>query len=88
MKNAATCVLLLFVVTPGREATAQGSYPRVHGPTGRLYGPTQAAYQYQRQYGRSWYGSGGLGTAYVNGYPGGGIGRHYHAGSYCYGGGP
>jgi hypothetical protein len=88
MKNAVTGVLLLIVFAPGEGATAQSSYPRVYGPTGRRYGPTQAEYQYQRQYGRSWYGSGGLGTAYVNGYPGGGFGRHYHAGSYCYGGGP
>lgn len=35
---------------------AQDSYPRVYGPTGRPYGPTQAHYQYERQYGRPWYG--------------------------------
>jgi len=91
MKNAATCVLLLLVFSAGREAMAQSSYPRVYGPTGRLYGPTQANYQYQRQYGQSWHGMnglpGGVGNGYANGYPGGGFGRHYHAGSYCYGGG-
>src|SRR5688572_6212800 len=35
---------------------AQDAYPRVYGPTGRPYGPTQAHYQYERQYGRPWYG--------------------------------
>ncbi len=35
---------------------AQDSYPRVYGPTGRPYGPTQAHYQYERQYGRPWHG--------------------------------
>ncbi len=30
------------------------TYPKVYGPTGSLYGPTQAHYQYQRQYGRAW----------------------------------
>lgn len=34
-------------------------YPRVYGATGRPYGPTQAHYQYQRQYGRAWHGYGG-----------------------------
>jgi hypothetical protein len=88
MKIAVTAALLLVLIAAGREATAQSGSPRVYGPTGRLYGPTQAEYQYQRQYGHPSGSSGGLGTAYVNGYPGGGFGRHYHAGSYCYGGGP
>ena len=35
---------------------AQGAYPRVMSPTGRFYGPTQAHYQYERQYGRPWHG--------------------------------
>lgn len=35
---------------------AQGAYPRVMSPTGRFYGPTQAHYQYQRQYGQPWWG--------------------------------
>ena len=35
---------------------AQGAYPRVIGPTGRAYGPTQAHYQYERQYGHAWPG--------------------------------
>ena len=39
-------------------------YPRVYGPTGGLYGPTQAHYQYQRRYGRPWHGQGGI--AYKN----------------------
>lgn len=40
-------------------AQAQTSYPTVYGSTGSPYGPTQAAYQYQRQYGRPWHGYGG-----------------------------
>lgn len=35
---------------------AQGAYPRVMSPTGRFYGPTQAHYQYERQYGQPWWG--------------------------------
>ncbi|MDB5339674.1 MAG: Tetratricopeptide repeat protein [Planctomycetaceae bacterium] len=35
---------------------AQGAYPRVMSPTGHFYGPTQAHYQYERQYGQPWYG--------------------------------
>lgn len=35
---------------------AQQSYPRVYGSTGQPYGPTQAHYQYQRQYGQQWHG--------------------------------
>ena len=41
---------------PGRSFT----YPRVYGPTGHLYGPTQAHYQYRRQYGRPWHGYNGI----------------------------
>ncbi len=37
-------------------AEAQRTYPRVPGPTGRYYGPTQAAWQYQRRYGNPWPG--------------------------------
>lgn len=35
-------------------------YPRVYGWTGTPYGPTQAHYQYERQYGRPWHGYGGI----------------------------
>ncbi|HET6424277.1 MAG TPA: tetratricopeptide repeat protein [Planctomycetaceae bacterium] len=35
---------------------AQQPYPRVYGSTGHPYGPTQAHYQYQRQYGQRWHG--------------------------------
>jgi len=87
MKYALTGLLVLLVFAPGRGAIAQSSYPRVYGPTARAYGPTQAAWQYERQYGRQWYGTGGMGTTYVNGFPGG-VGRFYHAGSFCYGGAP
>lgn len=44
------------------SADAQQSYPRVYGPTGHPYGPTQAHYQYQRQYGQPWHGYDGLTT--------------------------
>lgn len=39
---------------------AQPSYPRVYGPTGGLYGPTQARYQYERQNGQPWHGMRGV----------------------------
>ena len=64
--------LLFFVVVAGMlqadlvvqagPPVAGRDYPRVYGPTGKPYGPTQANYQYQRQYGRSWTGSRGLTT--------------------------
>ncbi len=62
-------------------------YPRVYGATGHLYGPTQAYYQYQRQYGHPWNGYGGItapatvgtGYQYVNGYPAGGLSYGYLA---------
>jgi hypothetical protein len=38
---------------------AQSTYPTVYGSTGTPYGPTQAEYQYRRQYGRPWHGYGG-----------------------------
>lgn len=51
--------------------------PRVYGPTGSLYGPTQAQYQFQRQYGRPWHHS--------NNDHGHGHHHHNHGGNY-YGG--
>lgn len=33
------------------------TYPRVIGASGRPYGPTQAHYQYEKRYGRSWDGT-------------------------------
>lgn len=50
---------LVLVVGGVSRAEAQTSYPTVYGSTGRPYGPTQAEYQYQRQYGRPWHGYGG-----------------------------
>ncbi len=50
---------LLFVLRGASTAQAQSTYPTVYGSTGQPYGPTQAAYQYQRQYGRPWHGYGG-----------------------------
>ncbi len=54
-------LFLLGVCAVGMEDAssslyAQGAYPRVMSPTGHFYGPTQAHYQYERQYGRPWYG--------------------------------
>lgn len=64
---------------PARADSPGGAfrYPRVYGPTGRPYGPTQAHYQYQRQYGRPWHGEGGL-TAR-------GYGHAHYGGSHSYG---
>lgn len=67
---------------PAAPVYGQGAYPRVIGPTGRPYGPTQAHYQYERQYGRPWAGgpapydpnTGAHFSAYV-GHPG--QGPHY-----------
>lgn len=87
MKYTFSAALLLAVVFVGQPVAAGPplrTYPRVYGSNGQLYGPTQAHYQYQRQYGRPWHGMnglrGGVGVGYVNGYPGGGA-RHYYAGS-------
>jgi tetratricopeptide (TPR) repeat protein len=49
------------------SAEAQLRFPRVYGATGRPYGPTQAHYQYQRQYGRPWHGYGGYTAAAPSG---------------------
>ncbi|MBL8849005.1 MAG: hypothetical protein JNG89_04950 [Planctomycetaceae bacterium] len=84
MKCAVTASLLLLLTfsTPQDAAAQAGrTYPRVYGPTGRQYGPTQAEYQYERQYGHSWSGGSYSGNGYANGTPWGG-GRHFHAGSY------
>ncbi|MCA9068110.1 MAG: tetratricopeptide repeat protein [Planctomycetaceae bacterium] len=71
-------ILLIVAVVGVAPSTAPSQtvrYPRVYGPTGRPYGPTQAHYQYQKQYGRPWHGYGGItaniGQSYVNGYPAG-----------------
>lgn len=50
---------LLFIMRGASTLQAQSTYLTVYGSTGRPYGPTQAAYQYQRQYGRPWHGYGG-----------------------------
>ena len=87
MKIALPAALLLIAVCWDNPVAAQrssGTYPPVYGSNGQLYGPTQAHYQYYKQYGRPWDGTnglpGGVGPGYVNGYPGGG--RHYHAGRF------
>jgi tetratricopeptide (TPR) repeat protein len=74
---------------------AQQSYPTVYGDTGRPYGPTQAAYQYERRYGQPWHGYGGQtttgsfrGTHTVSGWPAwGGTGGMWSNG-YCPNGAP
>lgn len=66
-------------------AQAGRTYPLVYGPAGRPYGPTQAHYQYLRQYGRPWNGPSGTGGVVqmggVNGVP---DGTSYHAGTFSY----
>ena len=74
--------MLLLLTTTGTAASSPPQrqrtirYPRVYGVTGHLYGPTQAHYQYQRQYGHPWQGTGGL-TAPVHG-------RHIHTPQHSY----
>jgi tetratricopeptide (TPR) repeat protein len=53
---SAALLLALPLLDASRTALAQPgvTYPRVYGPTGTLYGPTQANYQYLRQSGRAW----------------------------------
>jgi hypothetical protein len=41
------------------DPSGTGTFPIVYGPTGRPYGPTQAYYQYEQEYGRQWDGIGG-----------------------------
>lgn len=78
-------IVMGFVPVEARSQTIR--YPRVYGPTGQPYGPTQAYYQYQKQYGRPWHGYGGItanvGQGYVNGYP---LGQ-FSYGHNCYYGG-
>ena len=50
---------MVFVLGGASIAQAQSTYPTVYGSTGHPYGPTQAAYQYQRRYGHPWHGYGG-----------------------------
>jgi hypothetical protein len=52
--------ITLLVSVTATPAHAQQRYPLVYGPAGRPYGPTQAHYQYLRQYGQPWHGYGGL----------------------------
>src|SRR5690606_28523447 len=81
-------VSLFAAVAAEQSASAQFRYPRVYGATGRPYGPTQAHYQYQRQYGRSWHGYGGLtaSSASISAVSGFGGLNYYHGpvGGYGY----
>lgn len=54
------CSLMLSLALSPAPSHAQQTYPRVYGPSGGLYGPTQAHYQWQRQYGRPWHGYRGI----------------------------
>jgi len=69
MRHFLTGLALVVCAFPAQPIHAQSTnttlrYPRVIGPTGRPYGPTQAHYQYQRRYGRPWHGQGGLTARY------------------------
>ena len=74
-----SATVCLFVASAALGHPPSGSrttrYPRVYGATGHLYGPTQAHYQYQRQYGRPWHGYRGLSANY----------GHHHQHSFGYG---
>jgi hypothetical protein len=63
MRGLLWAVVVVSCTTAVGEA--QVRVPRVYGATGRPYGPTQAHYQYQRQYGRPWHGYGGYTAGYA-----------------------
>lgn len=66
MVRALTLTLLVCLVIVPDDASAQSRrYPRVYGFTGRPYGPTQAHYQYEKQYGKPWHGYRGLQSNYA-----------------------
>jgi tetratricopeptide (TPR) repeat protein len=63
--RAGFIALLLIASLPAKPLAAFQQvvhFPRVYGDTGRPYGPTQANYQYERRYGRTWHGVGGATT--------------------------
>jgi len=59
MRNGWVIASVWWLAVGVTPVAAQSHFPRVYGSTGRPYGPTQAHYQYQRQYGRPWHGYGG-----------------------------
>lgn len=78
-----SCVCLLFLAEAAAHPPAGSKtvhYPRVYGATGHTYGPTQAHYQYQRQYGRPWHGYGGETVTL----PTGSLTQHHHSSGYTY----
>ncbi|MBW3539757.1 MAG: hypothetical protein KY476_05760 [Planctomycetes bacterium] len=77
-KLAAALFPLLLAAAAGQD-TNSFRYPRVYGATGRPYGPTQAHYQYERQYGRPWHGYGGLTAHGVQPQFSAGHGYHGHS---------
>lgn len=83
-------ILAMVTVVPAEGRSQTIRYPRVYGPTGRPYGPTQAHYQYQKQYGKPWHGYGGItanvGRGYANGYPVGQFSSYGNNSYYNYGG--
>ena len=54
--SLAAFLSLTTVLIAGPPPRAGRDYPLVYGATGRPYGPTMAHFQYQRRYGRSWFG--------------------------------
>ncbi|HUQ70777.1 MAG TPA: tetratricopeptide repeat protein [Planctomycetaceae bacterium] len=88
LATVAVCVGLMSFFGSTTDAFAQRRhYPLVYGSSGRPYGPTQAHYQYQRQYGRPWHGYAGLtasvgvGSAHFN--VGGGYDPAWDAGFFA-----
>ena len=85
---------MLSSVDAFAQTTRPARFPRVYGATGRPYGPTQAHYQYEKQYGRPWHGHGGItanfggniGAQFVNGYPGSCLSSYGYSAYYHHGG--
>lgn len=77
MRLALSCAVILAAGSCFAQPGV--TYPKVYGPTGSLYGPTQAHYQYERQYGRAWVSPSGR-SVRVD--PNGGGGYTYQAPSH------
>ncbi len=63
------CLAWLVAFLGSSIVDAAPPYPRVYGPAGSLYGPTQAEYQYQLRYGRPWWGRSAGTSLAVTGVP-------------------
>lgn len=64
--------------SPPRRSS-RGHYPRVYSPTGSLYGPTQARYQWNKQYGRPWHGYRGISYPSYRGFASHGHHHRHHS---------